>query len=88
VVRWVVWSQVGFAIISTVASLADRGMAPRNWFPPGPILWLCMLSIFVQPIVVLVMGRRRPPGSGQLREAFASIALAVTTLFALFPMVQ
>lgn len=86
--RWVIWSQVGFAVIGLVATLADQGAVPRYLFPPQPILGLCALSAYTLPVVVLRLGRQRKPGSGQLREAVASIGLAVTTLFCLFPLVQ
>lgn len=87
-VRWVIWSQVGFALIGVVATLADQGAAPRYLFPPQPILALCFCSALAFPIIVLRRGRRRKPGTGQTGEAVASIGLALTTMFALFPLVQ
>jgi hypothetical protein len=84
----VIWSQVGFALIGLVATLADQGAAPRYLFPPQPVLMLCALSAFTGPAVVVSGGRRRKPGSGQLGEAAASVGLALATMFALFPLVQ
>ena len=86
--RWIIWSQVVIALMMLVATLVDQGRAPHFLFPPGPILLLGLLSIPVLPVVVLVSGRRRKPGSGQVAEAVASIGLALVTVFASFPMVQ
>ncbi|MBX7135012.1 MAG: hypothetical protein K1X67_20285 [Fimbriimonadaceae bacterium] len=86
--RWAIWSQVGFAIVGTVATLADQGAVPRQLFPPQPVLILCYLSILVPPVVVLKSGGRRKPGTVRIMEGIVTLGLALTTWFALLPLVQ
>ena len=86
--RWAIWSQVGFAVVGCVATLADQGDVPRYLFPPQAVLMLCFWSVLALPPFVIISGRRRKPGSGQVVEAFAAIGLALTTLYALLPLVQ
>lgn len=86
--RWAIWAQVGFAVVGLVATLADQGAIPRRLFPPQPVLLLCYLSILVMPVVVLACGGRRGPGLGRAAQGVVSLALALTTWFALLPLVQ
>lgn len=86
--RWAIWSQVGFAVIGLVATLADQGAAPRYLFPPQVVLALCFLSPLVIPPFVIISGWRRKPVTGQVMAAIATIGLAYATMFVLWPLVQ
>jgi len=86
--RWAIWSQVGFAVIGLVASLADRGAAPRYLFPPLAVLVVCFWSALVLPPFVIISGLWRRPVTGQVMEVFATIGLAYATMFVLWPLVQ
>jgi hypothetical protein len=86
--RWAIWSQVGFAVVVVVATLADRGAVPRRLFPPQPVLLLGYFSSLVMPVAVIKSGARRKPGTGRVVEGVVTIALAVVTWFAFLPLVQ
>jgi hypothetical protein len=86
--RWAIWSQVGFAVVGGVATLADQGDVPRYLFPPQAVLMLCSWSALALPPFVIIGGWRRQPGTGQAVEAVATVGVALTTLFALLPLVQ
>lgn len=86
--RWLIWSQVGFAGIGFVATLADRGVVSHSCFPPQAVLTLCAWSAFIVPAIVLRSRCHRREGSGQTFAAIASVGLGFVTLFALLPLVQ
>jgi hypothetical protein len=93
--RWLIWSQVGFAIVCALATFADQGALSRSYSPPQVVIllsqvviMLCAWSALIVPSAVLYLGRRRKPGSGQTVEAIASVGLGFATLFALLPLVQ
>ena len=87
-IRWLIWSQVGFVIISAVATLADHVVVSRSLFPPQAVLILCGWSAFIVPAFVVCRGRGRKAGTGQTIEVVASVGLGCATLFALLPLVE
>ncbi len=88
VIRWVIWYQVAFAVVATIAALADLGAVPHYLFPPERIFAFCGLLALLSPFVVLFLCGLRKLGFGQVVEVIASMGLFATTVFALLPLVQ
>ncbi|WP_165074475.1 hypothetical protein [Paludisphaera rhizosphaerae] len=85
--RWLIWSQVGFAVIGLVASLADQGRLPRHLCPPQFVLLACYVSVILLPALVLRAGGQGK-AAGRIVEGVVTIGLALATFFALLPLVQ